>query len=98
LFSDTTYQCHQKSSPPLTESTGRCLIMDGQKKTLLIRQKSFEYNCCINIVKLGSDLSVPIYPSGWSWHLTVPVAIRMNVTQIERRLSRLLRAISLSLS
>jgi hypothetical protein len=65
--------------------------MAGQKKTLLIRQKSFEY-CCIYIVKLGSDLSVPIF-LGMELAPYIPLA-----TQVERRLSRLLRAISLSLS
>jgi hypothetical protein len=84
MSSDTTYQAMDQKSI----SSG---LTSRQKKTLLIRQKSFEYYC-VDIVKLGSDLSVPICPSGWSWHLTPAYDVS------KCRLSRLLRAISLSLS
>jgi hypothetical protein len=71
LFSDTNYQGRQKSTRFGTVAAGnrRSTTPDGQKKTLLISQKSFEY-FSFYIFKPVSDLSVPIFPSGWSWHLT----------------------------
>ena len=43
MFSDTTYQGHDSEEP---STHGR--LPYGQKKTLLIRQKSFEY--ALNVI------------------------------------------------
>jgi hypothetical protein len=67
-----------------------------KKKALLIRQKSFEY-VVSTIVKPESDLSVPIF-LGMELAPYFPRAPQLMTGANERRLSRLLRAISLSLS
>src|ERR1700761_4130117 len=53
--------------------------MSGQKKTLLIRQKSFEY-----VVSISSSWNLTYlsrYSSGWSWHLTFSLLKHQQVVK-----------------
>jgi len=89
LYSDTTYQVFQRALFVLGSAHRHSST--GKKKALLTSQKSFEYD---DSIFSSRDLTyLSRFSSGWSWHLTFSL---QNASF--SRLSRLHRAISLSLS
>jgi hypothetical protein len=74
LFSDTSYQeiDYQKIFSPHQQYQ----VWQGTKKTLLIRQKSFEY--VVSILSSWDLTYLSRFSSGWSWHLTFRLRRKLN--------------------